>query len=253
MPNEIGSVSESSFWPRLVGFAAAMNPILLLVVGFVLNRGIDSAKLQIEQNRAQIQDLKTAAETSSINARIQVDKVKVIQDFLGELTGPNETRRQIAIQAIFIVLPEEAPRLVKVIEDRTDGPNAKDAVVAKTALEQTRSQLVADMFSEDRNTRVDALRSLQRGWTDDEAIVAKLIDRAMQDVEARASSGWSEPPATPQAAQQRASISNVSEFLTIARISNPSLQKRAIDFASAAGKNSEDTRRYAGLIKSRFR
>jgi hypothetical protein len=253
MPSEIGNVSESTFWPRVLGFAAAMNPILLLVVGFVLNRGIDNAKLQIEQNKAQIEDLKTAAETSSINARIQVDKVKIIQDFLGELTGPNETRRQIAIQAIFIVLPEEAPRLVKVIEDRTDGPNAKDAVTAKTALEQTRSRLVADMFSVEKNTRVDALRSLQRGWTDDETVVAKLIDRAMQDIEARASSGWSDPPATAQAAQQRASISNIAEFLTLAKISNPVLQKRAIDFASAADKNSEDTRRYAVSIKSRFR
>ncbi len=127
MPNEITKTSENVSWPRLLAVLAAINPILLLVVGFVLNRGIDSAKLKIEQNQAQIQDLKTAAETSSINARIQVDKVKVIQDFLAELAGPNETRRQIAIEAIFIVLPEEAPRLVKVIERKADGRSKTQA------------------------------------------------------------------------------------------------------------------------------
>jgi hypothetical protein len=252
VPNDVGKVSESVFWPRVLAVLAAINPILLLVIGFVLNRGIDSAKLKIEQNQAQIQDLKTSAETSSINARIQVDKVKVIQDFLAELTGPNETRRQIAIEAIFIVLPEEAPRLVKVIARKADGPDTKDAVAAKTALEQTRSRLVSDMFSEERHTRADALHSLQRGWTDDAAVVTKLIDRGMQDIEARRSSGWRNPPVTTQATQQLASISNIAEFLTIANISDPELRKKAVGFATAAMQNSDDTRRFAGLIKARF-
>ncbi len=253
MPNEITKTSENVSWPRLLAVLAAINPILLLVVGFVLNRGIDSAKLKIEQNQAQIQDLKTAAETSSINARIQVDKVKVIQDFLAELAGPNETRRQIAIEAIFIVLPEEAPRLVKVIERKADGPDTKDVVAAKTALEQTRSRLVTDMFSEEKPRRVDALRGLQRGWTDDPTVVAKLIDRAMQDVDARRASGWKNPPATPQATQQLASISNTAEFLTVANISDPQLREKVVNFATAAAPNSDDTRRFAGLIKDRFR
>jgi hypothetical protein len=85
MSNDTTKASEIVFSPRLLAVLAAINPVLLLAVGFVLNRGIDSAKLKIEQNQAQIQDLKTAAETSSINARIQVDKVKVIQDFLHDL------------------------------------------------------------------------------------------------------------------------------------------------------------------------
>src|SRR5262245_3933452 len=213
VPSDAGQTQDSLLSSRVIALLKVMNPILLLVMGAVLNKGIDNAKLEISKSQAQIQDLKTSAETSSINARIQVDKVKVIQDFLAELTGPNETRRQIAIEAILIVLPEEAPRIVKVIARKADGPDSKDAIVAKTALEQTRSRLVTDMFSEERNTRVVALHSLQRGWTDDAIVITKLIDRAMQDSEARRSSGWS-PPVTPQATQQLASISNTAEFLT---------------------------------------
>ena len=244
--------SESVFWPRLLSFLPAINPLLLLVVGAVLNSGIDSAKVKIEENKSEIQNLKTAAETSSINARIQVDKVKVIADFLGELAGSNETRRQIAIQAIFIALPEEAPRLVKVIE-HTGGRDTKDAVAAKTALDYNRSRLVADMFSEARPTRVDALHGLQRGWTDDWNVITQLIDRAMQDVDARASSGWSRPD-TPRAIQQLSSISNTAEFLTTASIpSDPALRAKATKFATAAAPNSVDTGRFAALIKDRFR
>lgn len=253
MSNDITKASEIVFWPRLLAVLAAINPVLLLLVGFFLNRGIDSAKLKIEQNQAQIQDLKTAAETSSINTRTQVDKVKVIQDFLAELSGPSEIRRQIAIEAIFIVLPEEAPRLVKVIARKVDGPDTKDAVAAKTALEYTRSRLVTDMFSESRATRVDALHGLQRGWTDDPNVITKLIDRAMQDVDARRTSGWRNPPATPQATQQLSSISNTAEFLSTANISEPELREKALNFATAAAPNSDDTRRFAGLIKDRFR
>jgi hypothetical protein len=251
--NDMVRISEIVFSPRLLAVLAAINPILLLVVGIVLNRGIDSAKLKIEQNQAQIQDLKTAAETSSIHARIQVDKVKVIQDFLTELSGTNETRRLIAIEAILIVLPEEAPRLVKVIERNAGGANTKDAAAAKTALEQTRSRLVTDMFSEDRSRRVDALHGLQRGWTDDPTVITNLIDRAMQDVEARKSSGWRSPPATLQAIQQLASISNTAEFLTTANLSEPMLREKAVNFATAAAPNSDDTRRFAGLIQARVR
>jgi hypothetical protein len=256
MPDVIEKVSETGFWSRVVTIVAVINPVLVLVVGFILNRGIvssnqqiEAAKLRIEENQAQIQDMKTAADKARVDVGIQVDKVKVIQDFLDALTGPNETRRKIAIEAIFIVLPDEAPRLVSAIQD---SPNTKDAVAAKAALERTRTQLLTDMFSEDRPTRANALRSLQRGWNDDPNVIGRLIDRAMQDVEARRSSGW-KPPTTAQATQQLASISNIAAFLSTANIFGQELRARAAKFAEAAAANSADTRRYAALIQDRLR
>ena len=253
VPSDAGQTQDSLLSSRVIALLTVMNPILLLVMGAVLNKGIDNAKLEISKSQAQIQDLKTAAETSSINARIQVDKVKVIQDFLSELSGPNETRRQIAIEAIFIVLPDEAPRLVKVIETQRAGADAKDAMAAKSALERTRTQLVADMFSEVRSTRVNALHGLQRGWTDDPNVIGKLIDRAMQDVRAREASGWKNPPGTPDETRQLASISNTAEFVASANTAEPELRAKIVAFANAASMNSDDTRRFAQVIKERFR
>jgi hypothetical protein len=108
------------------------------------------------------------------------------------------------------------------------------------------------MFSEDRPTRANALRSLQRGWNDDPNLIGRLIDRAMQDVEARRSSGW-RPPATSQASQQLASISNIAEFLSTANLSGQELRAKAVKFAEAAAANSSDTRRYSALIQDRLR
>src|SRR5262249_40436913 len=146
VPSDAGQTQDSLLSSRVIALLTVMNPILLLVMGAVLNKGIDNAKLEISKSQAQIQDLKTAAETSSINARIQVDKVKVILDFLSELLSPNETRRQIAIEAIFIVLPDEAPRLVKVIETQRAGAGAKDAIAPKSAFDRRRAQLDGDML-----------------------------------------------------------------------------------------------------------
>lgn len=252
MTNERDPRPESVFWSRLQSLLPALTPLLVLVVGYVLNSEISKTKLKIEQNMAEIQTLKTEAETSSIKSRIQVDKVKVVQDFLEALSGTNETKRRVAIEAIFIVLPDEAPRLVKAIEQKSAGRDAADAAAATTALDNTRGRLVADMFAKDRPTRVAALHGLQQGWTDDAAAISQLIDRAMQDIQPRAAASWA-PPATDQARQQLSSLSNTAEFLTSAHIADPGLRTKAVGFATAAAPNSNDTARFAGLIKDRFR
>lgn len=252
MANERDVLPSGVFWSRLLSLLPALNPLLLLVVGFVLNSEINSAKQKIEQNLAEIQALKTEAETSSIKSRIQVDKVKVVQDFLEALAGPNETKRRVAIEAIFIVLPDEAPRLVKAIEQKSAGQGTADNAAAANALDHTRSRLVADMFAPDRPTRVAALHVLQQSWADDSAVIGQLIDRANQDIRVRAATGWA-PPTTDMARQQLSSLSNTAEFLTSARITDAALRSKAVEFAAAAAPNSNDTARFAGLIKDRFR
>ncbi len=107
--------SNGGTWTRVSVLISALNPILLLVIGFYLNRGIEGTKLQIAENSARLSDLKTAAEASAITTQTRMDKVKVISDFINDLTGPDERRRQLAIEAIVIALPDEAARLLKTV------------------------------------------------------------------------------------------------------------------------------------------
>lgn len=250
---DTGGKSEGGLWTRLPIVLSAVNPVLLVFIGYILNSNIEQAKLEIQRNSAHVVDLKTAAETSSITARTRVDKVKVISDFINDLTGPDERRRRLALEAVFIALPDEAARLVKAVErlETGDKVTAKDVTAAKNALDYTRSRLVTEMFSEDRATRVDALHTLQRGWGDDGMVMSQLIDRAMQDVEVRKASGWA-MPATPPS-QQVASLSNVMEFLSAARVpSDEKLKSRIREFAEAAKSNSNDTQRFAKTVRERF-
>ena len=104
-------------WGVMFKLLAALNPVILLIVGYVLHHNIDEAKvqidqtkLQIEENSAKLADLKIAAEASSIVVHDRVDKVKVISEFTDNLTSTDDRRRRIAIEAIFIALPDEAAR-----------------------------------------------------------------------------------------------------------------------------------------------
>ena len=236
---------------------AGLNPVLLLVIGFVLNHSIDQAKVQIEENTARVNDLKTAAETSSIVARERVDKVKVISDFINDLTGTDERRRQLAIEAIFIALPDEATRLVKAVERSASTTNsnvtAVDVTAARDALDSTRARLTSNMFSQVKAVRVDALGTIERGWADDTRLIDMLLDRATQDVKARAAGGWQKPN-DPQTTQQLASIYNTAEFLSFVRPPDDAkLRAKIRDFLGMIAQNSDDTRRIVGSIQANFR
>ena len=252
----------ASLWEKAPTLVMALNPVLLLVIGYFLNAGIEKTKAQIEMTRAQIEensarllDLKTAAETSTIALHERVDKIKVIGDFLNDLSGKDETRRKLAIEAILIALPDEGTRLVKVIEQSNEsgGQVSKgDVVAAQDALTGTRFRLVADMFSQAQPVRLNALTTLQRAWLDDAVILDLLVTRAMQDVKTRQAAGWASPSDDP-ARQQLASVYNTAYFLSFVRVpADPAVKARIRDFLAAAAQNSNDTKRVVTAIKSRF-
>ena len=243
---------------QLSNLITALNPVLLLVVGFFLNSEIQSARLALDQNKAQIDentakisDLKVAAETATIELGQRVDKVGVIRDFLIHLSGDDERKRRLAIEAIFIAMPEEAARLVKAVEGSVpaigDVSRQQDKVAAADALASTRGRLVQAMFSDARSVRVEALRTLRRGWADDETVALLLVARAMQDVNVREAAGWARPTDLPS--QQRlASIYNVTAYLAdIRQPWSDQLKSAAGEFLQKAIQNSSDTR---ALLKS---
>jgi hypothetical protein len=241
---------------------AALNPILLLVIGYVLNAGIDRNKAEITLTKAkldaaseQIANLKTIAETSNLELQQRINKVKVISDFLVDLSGPDERKRSLAIEAIFIALPEEASRLVKVVEkfSRSGGQaESADAAAAQDALSGTRARLVSDMFSSERPARVQALATLQRGWSDDTVIVGLLLTRATQDVKEREAASWA-AASDDDTQQHLSSIYNTVKFLSVVRVpADPALKARIRDFLAAAIPNSPDTKSLAAAIRKRF-
>jgi len=168
-------MSESSSRSSVaLGVIAALNPILVLVVGFYLNR-------QVSENSKQISDLKSATEINALSLQQQIDKSKVISTFLDDLVGPDGLRKKLAIEAILIVMPEEGVRFVKVVEkdDTAAAPQIKAAINSRSA------RLVEDLFSTVQAQRLAALTSLRRNFLDDPVTLDLLATRGLEEVKAR--------------------------------------------------------------------
>ncbi|MGM9516748.1 hypothetical protein ACS5PK_21040 [Roseateles sp. DB2] len=199
--SEPASLGAFARWLQLL---AALTPILVVCVGAWINVGINSARQQIDS-----QALKTAAGTTSVNIKTQVDKVRVIADFLSDPTGKDEIRREVAFEAINIVLPAKEAQRIKLVVLRSDTRNAR---AADGALQRGRQRLLTDMFSQDQSRRRKALGTLQEVWSDDDPLMDMLLDGAEPDLQARKASGWAEVSAD-LARQQLASLYNTAKCL----------------------------------------
>lgn len=267
MPSDNPRSAAPDRWSHLSAVMSAVNPLLLLVVGYVLNAGINDAnskiaeqkvaidqqRVAIEQQKSAIDQLKTSAETASVTTRTQVDKAKVISDFLNDLTGSNELRQRVAMQAIQIVLPpDEAIGILEAVK-RSSPSGGKLAMEAATLVDKGLSYLVEDMFSQEQRKRAAALRALKISGASDELLIRDLLVRAIQDVKGRAEIKFPDPVQDDLDYQRRASIYNTAEFLASAKVSDPKLKQMINDFANAAQANSKDTRRVAEAIRIRFK
>jgi hypothetical protein len=183
--------------------------------------------------------------------------VKVISDFMRDLSGTDERRRSLAIEAIMIAMPDEATRLVAAIgkfSATQDPTRAADIATANSAVSNVRDGLVSDMFSPTKMRRGEALGTLERGWTRDQAVIEALVDQAMLAVKERAQANWVRPAPDDPAAQNLSSIYNVVYFLSFVRIElDPPLRAKVSALLQAAMPNSDDTRRIATAIASRFK
>ena len=261
MADETPSTPRPDLLSRMPALMTALNPVLLLVIGYFLNAGITDAnneiakqKVAIEELKGKAEELRTKADAASIATKTQVEKVNVILKLIEDLTGKNEERRRLAMQAVQIVLPsDEAVNILNALQ-RAAGPDNPAAAEARSILDANRARLLTQMFSDEQTARVEALRALQQAWYADDALVDQLIGRAMQDVQAREREGFPNParPAPDPDTQRRASIFNTASFLASVNTSNPDLKRRMLEFAAAAERNSPDTAIQVRRIRTRL-
>jgi len=151
------------------------TPVLVAVLGWYLSRDIEASRLQIEQNAAEIGRVKAQSDLLSAQIQQRIEKVQVIKDFLEALTGKDETAKRLAIKAVLIAIPDEAPDL---LEGITVG--SPDADIAHSALDARRTKLAEGLFSSDKSMRLTALTALRSGWRGDPAMVDIVARRAQQ-------------------------------------------------------------------------
>lgn len=244
-----------------IKFISVITPIIVLVLGNILNSKVNEANNTIGQQKNAIEDLKIKAEELKIKVdaesaatKSQIEKVDAIFRILQDLTGTNAERRRVAMEAVKIILPtKEAISILTALNNSAE-PGSKQSIEVKSVLEAERVRLIDGMLSYELATRTLSLRNLQQAWSTDEKIVRQLLERVIPILEERKKSGFTSNPKIETEEHHRlAIIYNTMAFLSVVSISDIELKKHVIEFASAAEKNSPDTAIQSARIKSKFR
>ena len=230
-----------------------LMPLVLAWVGYSL----DAAKRQIAANEQRIEELKTQSDLASAELHQRIDKVKVINDYMEVLAGPDTLKRRLAIHVVMIVLPEEGPALLREIAAGTDlrsiagaaagsasgdsraaAPVKQDRDVAADALATRRDALLQDLFSDSRPVRLAALAGLRAGWLTDESVFPPLVKLGQSQLAAKNVPGV---------------------FNAVVLINNMMATPRGpvradvVSFAQAASANSPDTAQQSRMLLDRLR
>jgi hypothetical protein len=183
---------EAAVVAQLLQVLGLVMPLVLAWFTYSLNQDVTEAKKQIEANHARIEDLKSQADIATSELRQRIDKVKVINDYMEVLSGPDSLKRRLAIHVVMIVLPEEGPSLLREIAAGTDLRTTATAAAAKPdsdlasdTLATRRDALIQDLFSDGRPTRLAALTALRAGWLTDNSVFDPLVKQGTQQLAAK--------------------------------------------------------------------
>ena len=247
-------------WVRASTLISAVTPILVLLVGYVLNQKVNEANLSIarqkvafEELKAKAEELKLKVDAESVATKSQIDKVDAVLKLLQDLTGANPERRRVAMEAVKIVLPpKEAINILTALNNSAE-PGSKQSVEVKSVLNAERQRLVEGMFSYDQEARTLSLRTLQQAWSTDEVVIRLLLARGRSVLDERKKSGFRQkPPSDSPDFQQKAIVYNIAAFLAVVSPSDAELKKEIAEFGAAAEKNSPDTATMSRRIKEKF-
>lgn len=252
--------STPDLWARASTLISAITPIIVIIVGYVLNAKVNEANLRIAQQRGAFEELKARAEelklkvdADSVATKSRIEKVDAVLKLLQELTGPSVERRRVAMEAVKIVLPPHEAISILTALNNSAVPGSKQAAEVKSVLDGERSRLIEGMFSYQSAARESSLRTLQQAWSSDDTIIRQLIARARTDLEERRRARFPAIPAAENLEYQRlASVSNTTVFLAGTNSSDTDLRRQIIEFASAAERNSAVTATHSTRIKIKY-
>ncbi len=135
-------------WDKFQILAALLIPATIALVGSMVSTSLKEAEIASAQKAAAGQEA-----VARVNAR--VGQASLVKSFMDALLSEEPRTRKLAIEAILIALPEDGPRLVKMVEE-TD-PNAEVRIVAVSALLQPRRESAAAFVKSLSREQLDLL------------------------------------------------------------------------------------------------
>lgn len=177
--------APKDLWDKLDVLAKVLVPLTVVAAGFFFSCALDHAQISSAE-RLKERDISAAADLKErdiavavVNSRVQ--QASLINLFMEALVSGSTPRRQLAITAIMIALPQDGPELVRVVSaSEKDGGISK---FADDALAQRRGYLIHRLFADSADVRIPASLSLVQGWRSHPELVPVLLDTARQHLD----------------------------------------------------------------------
>ena len=159
-------------WDIFQIIASLLIPASITFVGYYYSQSMKQAEIVSSENLANRQEA-----IAKTNAR--VGQVGVVSSFMEALLSKDAQKRKLAIRAVFIALPDDAPELVKIVSETDEDPSV--VTFAKDSLNDRRLILVKQLFEDKAGSRISAANDLTNGWREDTKLVEILISYARQN------------------------------------------------------------------------
>ncbi|MFD3002862.1 hypothetical protein ACFS7Z_21015 [Pontibacter toksunensis] len=161
---------HKDIWDKIQSLSGVLIPIAIAGVGWYYTN--ENSKSQLEAQRLNDENQFQIALVNS-----NVGQSELIKDFMQHLVSKDTATRNIAIEAILYAAPTPGKKIVEVLSRTGD---KQTRLVAIDALANKRTDLISNLFSDQKQIRLIAANEIITNWTNDRLILSELLSRTKE-------------------------------------------------------------------------
>jgi hypothetical protein len=154
---------KRSFWDIFQIIGTLLIPASITVVGYIYTETSKEKEIEIAR----------------INS--QVNQAQLISTFMEPLMSGDTVKKEIAMNAILIGIPQKGKQIVEVLSKT--GVDRNTQKLAENALDSRRTALIKQLYASDKSQRVSAAQDLITSWRDDPRVVQEMVAAAKTSIE----------------------------------------------------------------------
>lgn len=160
-------------WDIFQIVASLLIPASIAFVGYRYSEASKQSEIASNQSIA-------AQQQSMAQIQVKVGQAQLISTFMDSLLSDNPKRQKLAMAAVLVALPDDGFGLVQIVSKDQSNPEAQKTALG--LLDQRRSSLILNCFSDDKATRIRATTELVQGWQADDKLVPELMQTASKNL-----------------------------------------------------------------------
>jgi len=169
-PDKKPDVKQKDFWDKIQALTGILIPISIAAVGWYYTSENNKSQLEIQRlnNENQFQ-------IALVNSN--VGQSELIKDFIQYLTSKDTASRNIAIEAILYAAPTPGKKIVEVLSKTGD---KQTRLFATDALASKRTDLIGNLFSDQKQIRLIAANEIISNWLNDNQFLTELLNKTKE-------------------------------------------------------------------------